>query len=96
MLPYPFPDVRNNSESCKKYTDTPMWNSTLLSRIASMTKVDRNNPGYVYYSPVETERFEGFPAAYIEAAEIDCLHDDSIQYAEKLRAAGIEVSLNKT
>ena len=96
MLPYPFLDMRNNSESCKKFTDTPMWNSTLSSRIASMTKVDRNNPNYVYYSPVEAESFKGLPPAYIETAEFDCLHDDGILYAEKLREAGVEVTLNET
>ena len=78
MLPYPCLDMRNNSESCKKFTDTPMWNSTLSSRIAPMTKVDRNNPNYIYYSPVEAESFEGLPSAYIETAEFDCLHDDGI------------------
>ena len=96
MLPYPFLDMRNNSESCKKFTDTPMWNSALSSRIAPMTKVDRNDPSYVYYSPVEAESFEGLPPAYIETAEFDCLHDDGILYAKKLREAGIEVTLNET
>ena len=96
MLPYPFLDMRNNSESCKKFTDTPMWNSTLSSRIAPMTKVDRNNSNYIYYSPVESESFEGLPPAYIETAEFDCLHDDGILYADKLRQAGIDVTLNET
>ncbi|MBQ7915982.1 MAG: alpha/beta hydrolase [Firmicutes bacterium] len=96
MLPYPFLDARNNSDSCKKYTDTPMWNSTLSQRIGPMTNVDKSNPDYVYYSPVEAESFEGLPPAYIETAEFDCLHDDGILYAEKLRAAGVAVSLNET
>ena len=96
MLPYPFLDARNNSESCKKYTDTPMWNSTLSSRIAPMTKVNKNSPNYVYYSPVEAESFEGLPPAYIETSEFDCLHDDGILYVEKLRGAGIKVTLNET
>jgi len=96
MLPYPYLDARNNSESCKKYTDTPMWNSSLSERIAPMTKADRSRPDYVYYSPVEAESFEGLPQAYIETAEFDCLHDDGILYAEKLRDAGIEVTLNET
>ena len=96
MLPYPYLDARNNSESRKRFTDTPMWNSTLSSRIAPMTKVDRNNPNYIYYSPVEAESFEGLPVAYIETAEFDCLHDDGILYANKLREAGIEVALNET
>lgn len=96
MLPYPFLDARNNSVSCKKYTDTPMWNSTLSNRIAPMTKVDRNNLNYVYYSPVEAESFEGLPPAYIETAEFDCLHDDGILYASLLHKAGISVQLNET
>ena len=96
MLPYPFLDARNNSESCKKYTDTPMWNSTLSNRIAPMTKVDRNRLDYVYYSPVEAEDFTGLPPAYIETAEFDCLHDDGILYSEKLRLAGVDVILNET
>ncbi|MBQ8389292.1 MAG: alpha/beta hydrolase [Clostridia bacterium] len=96
MLPYPFLDARNDSESCKRFTDTPMWNSVLSSRIAPMTKADRSRPDYVYYSPVEAEIFEGLPTAYIETAEFDCLHDDGILYAEKLRAAGVDVTLNET
>ena len=96
MLPYPFLDGRNNSESCKRFTDTPMWNSTLSNRIAPMTRADRSRPDYVYFSPVEAESFEGMPTAYIETAEFDCLHDDGILYAKKLREAGTEVTLNET
>ena len=96
MLPYPFLDARNNSESCKKYTDTPMWNSSLSNRIAPMTKVDKSNPNYVYYSPVEAESFDGLPPAYIETAEFDCLYDDGILYAKLLRETGISVQLNET
>lgn len=96
MLPYPYLDARSNSESCKKYTDTPMWNSTLSEKIGPMTKVDSNDPSYVYYSPVEAENFDGLPPAYIETAEFDCLHDDGILYAKLLQDAGISVCLNET
>ena len=96
MLPYPFLDARNTSESCKRFTDTPMWNFRLSDRIGPMTKVDKNNPNYVWYSPVEADSFEGLPPAYIETAEFDCLHDDGILYARLLREAGIEVTLNET
>lgn len=96
MLPYPFLDARNNSESSKKYIDTPMWNSRLSSRIAPMTKADKAKPDYVYYSPVEADSFEGLPPAYIETAEFDCLHDDGILYSQLLKAEGIDVVLNET
>lgn len=96
MLPYPFLDARNSSQSCKKYTDTPMWNSKLSTRIGPMTNVDKTNPNYIYYSPVEASSFVGLPPAYIETAEFDCLHDDGILYANKLKSAGINVILNET
>jgi len=96
MLPYPFLDARNNSQSAKRFTDTPMWNSSLSDRIGPMTKVDRSHPNYIWYSPVEAESFAGLPPAYIETAEFDCLHDDGILYADLLRKAGIEVTLNET
>ena len=96
MLPYPFLDARNCSDSCRRFTDTPMWNSTLSHRIGPMTKVDQTKPDYVWYSPVEAESFAEFPPAYIETAEFDCLHDDGILYAGRLREAGIDVTLNET
>lgn len=96
MLPYPYLDARNDSDSCKRFTDTPMWNSTLSGRIAPMTRANRDSPDFVYYSPVEAESFDGLPPAYIETAEFDCLHDDGILYAKKLREAGIDVVLNET
>lgn len=96
MLPYPYTDARNGSESCRKYTDTPMWNSTLSARITPMTNVDRGHPSYCWYSPVETDDFSYFPPTYIETAEFDCLHDDGVLFAEKLKEAGVDVLLNET
>ncbi len=96
MLPYPFLDARCNSESNMKFTDTPMWNSSLSGKIAPMTRVDSSRADYVYYSPVEASSLEGMPPAYIETAEFDCLHDDGILYAQRLREAGVHVTLNET
>ena len=96
MLPYHFLDARNCSDSCRRFTDTPMWNASLSDRIGPMTKVDRTSPNYIWYSPVEAESLAGLPPAYIETAEFDCLHDDGILYAQLLQATGIQVTLNET
>jgi len=96
MLPYPFLDMRGTSESNKKYTDTPMWNSSLSKKIGPMTKVEKTDKNYLYYSPVEGEKFDYLPPAYIEPAEFDCLHDDGIIYAQLLEKAGVCVTLNET
>ena len=97
MLPYPFLDMRGISESNKKYTDTPMWNSKLSKRITPFVKVNREDASsYVYFSPVEANSFDYLPPAYIETAEFDCLHDDGIIYAELLKKAGVPVVVNQT
>lgn len=96
MLPYPYLDARSSSESYRKYTDTPMWNSTLSARVTPMTRVDRNHPSYFWYSPVESGDFSIFPPTYIETAEFDSIHDDGILFAKELKEAGVEVTLNET
>lgn len=96
MLPYPYLDARNNSESCKRFTDTPMWNSKLSEKIASMTRASREGVDFVYYSPIEAQDFYGLPPAYIETAEFDCLYNDGILYSDLLKRSGIRVVLNET
>lgn len=96
LLPYPFLDARNSSPSCKKYTDTPMWNSVLSEKIGPMTKADPTRPDYFYYSPAEAPDLSALPPTYIETAEFDCLHDDGILFAKRLSDLGIPVTLNET
>lgn len=96
MLAYPFLDMRLNSQSNAQFTDTPMWNSKLSVRIGRLTKADINDPLYKYYSPVENDDFKGFPPAYIETAEFDCLKDDALLYARLLEKNGVAVELNQT
>lgn len=45
-------------------------------------------------SPLLAENFAGLPPAYIMVAEFDPLHDEGVAYAEKLRAAGVTVTLD--
>ena len=96
MLLYPYLDARNKSESARKYTDTPMWNSLLSGKMHKMTRADRNCPDFHYYSPVEAGDFGNTPPTYIETAEFDCLHDDGVLYAGLLSDAGVPVELCET
>ena len=50
---------------------------------------DKNQTKYASNSEIEDLGF--FPPTYIEAAEYDCLHDEGIEFAEKLKAQGITV-----
>ena len=96
LLIYPFTNCSLESESNRRFTDTPMWNSKLSKIMLKGYLPDRNVENLMYASPIMAEDFSNLPHAYIETAEFDCLHDDGINYAQKLRAAGIPVELNET
>ncbi len=96
MLPYPFLDASNESVSARTFTDTPMWNSRLSAKVTGLTRPDRSRPEYAYYSPAEAADLSALPPAYIETAEFDCLRDDGLKYAARLRALGIPVELRQT
>ena len=91
LLVYPWLDGRNESESCRKYTDTPMWNSRLSKKVGPIIDPEPDAIPLAYRSPVEADSHAGLPQAYIEVAEFDCLHDDGVRYAKLLRDNGITV-----
>ncbi len=92
LLFYPVIDKRMITKSMKEYTDTPVWNSILNKKMWDLY-LDGNNS---YISPGEMEDVSFMPSTYIETAEYDCLHDEAIEFAEKLKKANIEVVLNET
>lgn len=96
LLIYPWLDGRNSSDSYRRYTDTPMWNSTLSRKVGPIMNPDPSSTPLAYRSPVEAESFAGLPPAYMEVAEFDCLHDDGVLYAALLRAAGVSAELHET
>lgn len=96
LLVYPVTDCRIQTESCKKYTDTPMWNTRLSIKMWQGYLQDKSTPDIAYASPMEASSFEGLPQAYVETAEFDCLHDEGIAYAQALINAGVAVELNET
>lgn len=96
LLVYPFLDNRGQSESYRKFTDVPMWNSSMSKEVAQYTDPDPENTPLAYRSPVEAESLYDLPPAYIEVAEFDALHDDGVLYSELLKDIGIEVELHET
>jgi len=53
-------------------------------------QADRNSP---HVSPLRAKDFAGLPPAYVMLSGFDPLHDEGLAYAEKLRAAGVKVTI---
>lgn len=96
LLVYPWLDDRNCSDSYQRFTDTPMWNSTLSEKVGPMINPNPDATPKAYRSPVEAENFVDLPPAYVEVAEFDCLHDDGVFYAKLLKEAGVEAELHES
>lgn len=92
LLFYPVLDKRMNTESMKIYTDTPIWNSVLNKKMWDLYLKGDNT----YMSPGEMTDVSFMPKTYIETAEYDCLHDEAIEFAERLKNNNIEVIINET
>lgn len=96
MLSYPYLDDRKNTASNLRFTDTPMWNSTLSYKVGEFINLHPEKTLQAYRSPAEADRFDDLPPAYIEVAEFDAFHDEGVQYGEKLAEEGIHVELHET
>lgn len=95
LLVYPWLDARGDSASCRKYTDTPMWNSSLSGKVTPLINPEPDATPLAYRSPAEADSHADLPPAYIEVAEFDCLHDDGMLYAAQLAANGTQVEFHE-
>ncbi len=95
LLVYPAIDRRMITESMKKFTDTPVWDARLTKMAwnAYLGEAEPDHPEYA--SPAEARSLEGFPQTYMEVAEFDCLHDEGMQFANRIRIAGAPVELHE-
>lgn len=93
LLIYPATDSRMETASMEKFTGSPMWNAKLNRRMWDLylRNGDQGTPQYA--APMLASDFSGLPPAYVEVEEFDCLHDEGIDYARALEAAGAAVQL---
>ena len=96
LLIYPATDMSMDTDSNRKYTDTPVWNSNLSKMMWPAYVPDMTRDDLAYASPMLAKSFADLPHAYVEVAEFDCLHDEAINYANAMREAGVEVEIYET
>ena len=93
ILLYPVLTKNLETESIKKYVDTPFCNSNDLVKYG---KYYYDNKEYdIPKSPYDEKLFDGYPDTYIEIAEYDCLHDDGLLFFNKLKKMNINCELNE-
>lgn len=96
MLIYPLTDINMQTDSMKKFTDTPLWNAKNNRRMWRYYCGNLKTEDAYGASPMHSRLPLVIPDAYIETAEYDCLHDEGMLYAKRLRDAGANVEINET
>ncbi len=94
MLIYPVLDKRRITDSMKRFTDTPIWDSNCNKLFWDMYLKEQENSQTKYASISEIEDLDFFPPTYIEVSEYDCLHDEGIEFGEKLKSHGVPVEVH--
>lgn len=95
LLLYPVIDMRQQTESIKIFTDTPMWNSQLNQSMWN-TYLKNGNFNMLQYASPSLANVKGLPKTYIETAEFDCLRDEGIEFGTQLFEAGVDVRVFHT
>lgn len=96
MLVYPLTDAEMRTESMKKFSDTPLWNSKNNRRMWRYYCGNLSAEEMYGASPMHGSLPRNIPDTYIETAEYDCLHDEGILYGKRLRESGANVEINET
>lgn len=79
LLVYPVLDSRCETQSMIDYVDTPFWNAKLNKKMWQIY-----SKGNVIINPVEVDDLSYMPITYIETCEYDCLHDEAIEFYNKI------------
>jgi acetyl esterase len=94
LLLYPAVDLLCMRPSMAAFKDVPPFKDVNAAGIAKLyLGRDASKPLPQYSSPIDGS-VEGLPPAYIETPQFDPLHDQGIEYAHKLKEAGVSVELH--
>ncbi|MCM1103939.1 MAG: alpha/beta hydrolase [Clostridium sp.] len=96
MLIYPVTDRTMQTDSMKRFSDTPLWNAKNNERMWKYYCKTMTPENSHHAFPMQCALPRIIPDTYIETAEYDCLHDEGILYGKKLRDAGAQVEINET
>ena len=91
MLIYPVLDKRMVTNSMRLYTSTPMWDSRRNRRMWQYY-----GGGREFESTAEIEDLSYMPTTFVQTAQFDCLHDEGVQFVNRLNRCGVRTYLDAT
>jgi acetyl esterase len=94
LLVYPALDATMASDSYREFAEGLMLGTGDMERCWDLYlgDADRGDPDV---SPLAASDLAGLPPTYVAVAGHDVLRDDGLRYAEALRAAGVDVTLDR-
>jgi len=93
LLLFPVTQVNANTPSVAKYAEGYMLEREVLDWWYKCYLGPSGDASDPRVSPLSAQSFDDLPPAYLLTAECDLLHDEGLQYAAKLRAAGVPVEV---
>ncbi|MCR5800310.1 MAG: alpha/beta hydrolase [Lachnospiraceae bacterium] len=96
ILIYPAVDRRMRTESMRIYTEMPVWDGR-CNRAFWKAYLKGKDPEPIRYASImEAESLKVFTPTYMEVAQFDCLHDEGVEFAERLKGEGVPVEFHET
>ena len=92
LLIYPMFDDRFETPLARAGDDPPVWNRAGSEASWAAIQGDLEAPPGDL-APARAETLAGLPPAIIEVGTADILFDEALEYASRLRAAGVPVDL---
>lgn len=92
LLIYPGTTARQDTDSHRRFADGPVLTEALVTWFFAQYIDDAQRDDW-RFAPLNADDVDGVAPAWIGLAECDPLVDEGVQYADKLRSAGVPVDL---
>lgn len=96
MLIYPVIGIKEPTQSMLEFDSTGMCNNKDFEKYCKLYFKTDEDKSHRYTSPLNQEDLSMYPPTYIETAEFDCLRDEGILFAEKLKQNNVKVTTHFT
>lgn len=93
MLIYPVTDNSLQHKSLREYAKGT-WSGKATEHMWNLYLKDGEQGMLPYAAPLQQSSLTGLPPCYVEVCEMDCLRDEGIAYAKKLKSSGVATTLH--